>query len=299
MGRLKNKKILVTGGTGYLGSRLVKALELEGTDVFVLDLNVKNKKQYYSVDITDAAEITKVISKIKPQIIFHLAASLDRSRDFAGSKAVKINYEGTLNLLISLKDILYENFIFTSTSEVYGNNKAPFNETQIPDPVSPYSLSKVFAEHTLKTISALHQKNFTILRVFNFFGEAMPPNFFIPQLIESLRKGESFKMTKGEQVRDFLLVDDIIQAMILSAKNEKAKNEIFNVCSGKGVTLKDLVIEFNKQMKKENAIEFGALPYRENEVWNMVGSNAKIRKLLGFKPKYALKEAIRKVISFK
>ncbi len=202
-----------------------------------------------------------------------------------------------MNLLYALQNTSYENFIFTSTSEVYGSNKAPFNEKQLPDPASPYSLSKVFAETAIRTFSQLHNKPYTILRLFNFFGKDMPESFFIPQLLNSLKTEPVFKMTKGAQARDFLYVDDIISALLLAATNTKAKGETFNVCSAKSTTLKQLVTEFKNRVKSKCKIEFGALPYRENEVWNMVGNNRKIKTKLGFKVNYNIKQAIDKLIA--
>ena len=295
---LKKKRVLVTGGNGYLGSHLVAALRQEGAIVSIIDHKTTGAANEYAVDITNREDLAKTVARIKPQIIYHLAATLNRDRDFTNhDKVMQINYFGTLNLLYALQNINYDNFIFTSTSEVYGSNKAPFNEKQLPQPASPYSLSKVFSETAIRTFSELHKKNFTILRLFNFFGKDMPTSFFIPQLVNSLRTEPVFKMTKGEQYRDFLYVTDIVQGLILAAKNDNAKNETFNVCSGQSTTLRELVTEFKKHIKSKCKIEFGALPYRENEVWNMVGSNKKIKSMLGFKVNYNITKAIDKLIT--
>ncbi len=294
--QLKNKRILVTGSEGYLGSRLIKLLQIQEADIFTLDRIGKNTDHHFVVDITDQEAVGKAIQKIRPQIIFHLAASLHRDRLFdKHDDVMRINYFGTVNLLKALQDQPYENFIFASSSEVYGNNKIPFKENQLPKPTSPYSLSKVCAEHAIITFSDVYKKNYTILRLFNFFGENMPANFFIPQMIEALKTGKNFEMTKGEQLRDFLYVDDIIQALILSASNSKSYRQIFNVCSGVGVSLQQLAKEIKSKMKSTSTILFGAIPYRENEVWKMIGSNQKISKVLGFKQAYPFKNAVKQL----
>ena len=125
----------------------------------------------------------------------------------------------------------------------------------------------------------------------------MHEEFFIPQLLKALKNNGTFKMTKGEQERDFLYIDDIIQALLLTINNEKAKNEIFNVCSNKSVMLKDFAIDCKHIMNSNSKIDFGALPYRENEVWNMVGDNSKIKRFLGFKVNFDVKEIIREIVS--
>ena len=297
MGNLKGKRVLVTGGNGYLGAHLVAALKDEGAVVSIIDRISTGSTDEYIVDITKELEVNAAIDKIEPQIIYHLAATLHRDRNFEHHDTVmKINYTGTINLLRALEHIPYENFIFTSSSEIYGSNQAPFNENQLPAPASPYSMSKVFGEIAIKTFSELHKKDYTILRLFNFFGKNMPANFFIPQLVHSLQHDTVFNMTEGEQARDFLYIDDVIQAMILAATNEGARNNTLNVCSSQSITLKELVIAFQQRMKSSCRIDAGALQYRENEVWNMVGDDSRIKDL-GFQPKYSLDQAIDQLIN--
>jgi len=294
---MKEKKVLVTGGNGYLGKFLVEELKKEGAQVFVIDKSILGKENEFAVDITDANEVEMLIKKIQPEIVFHLAASLNRERNFDNFDLInKINHQGTFNLLNALKDIPYDNFIFTSTSEIYGDNQAPFHEKQIPDPASPYSLTKIYAENLIRTFSKLNNKSYTILRLFNFFGKGMPKQFFIPQMIDALQSKDSFDMTEGKQNRDFLYIEDVITGLLLCAQNKEVKNETYNLCSGKAVSLKELVVTIKEQLKSNCKINFGALPYRENEVWNMLGDNSKIKKNLGFEIKYNLVDAIKKII---
>lgn len=210
---------------------------------------------------------------------------------------MKVNYYGTLHLLQALKEVPYENFVFTSTSEIYGSNTPPFQEDQLPAPASPYSLSKICSEQLVQTFSRTYQTNHTILRLFNFFGKDMPEAFFIPQLIRSLRSDPVFNMTEGEQARDFLHVDDVIRALLLAGSKSEACGQVFNVCSGESVTLRELVLLFQEKIASTCRIEFGALPYRENEIWNMVGSPERIRKMLGFTPELTLEQAIEKTLN--
>lgn len=300
MGKIdvKDKKVLITGGNGYLGRHLATSLREAGAKVFIMDKNGdETSENTFILDITDRELLTNAIHIIQPDIVFHLAASLNRDRNFDSFDDIhSINFDGTLNLLMALQDVDYENFIFASTSEIYGSNEAPFVESQIPDPASPYSLTKVFSENLIKTFSKTYNKKFTILRIFNFFGKGMSPQFFIPQMMSSLRNNTPFEMTEGEQKRDFLYLDDLLEAMLLCASCT-GRNESFNVCSGEAVTLKQLVLEMKLKLNSKSDIVFGALPYRSNEVWNMVGDNSKIREALGFVPKYNLGKGIEQMIS--
>lgn len=294
---LKNKTILVTGGHGYLGSFLVKALREEGAIVHTLSRTTSEDVFHHGIDILDAEKLTACVQKIKPEIVYHLAANISRARDFSIFERMnQVNVLGTLHLLQALEN-LDSHFIFASSSEVYGNNASPFNENQIPQPVSPYSLSKVNAENLITTFCSNTGKKFTNLRIFNFYGENMSEDFFIPQMIHSLKKNEDFLMTKGEQIRDFLYVDDVVQALLLTAKNSNSYNETMNVCSGTGTKLCELAEQINAQIATKARIVVGALPYRDNEVWEMIGSNAKIKEKLGFLPQVSLDNGIQRTIN--
>jgi len=292
---IKGRRILVTGGNGYLGRKLIEELLSNGALISSLDVQVNSLIKgcdYYQVDIRDSERLTEIISIINPQIIYHLAAIIDRTRDFSQVNDIfDVNVIGTVNLLNSLKNIDYDNFVFTSTSEVYGGKKikAPFKENDDFIPASPYSLSKYNAEMVIKTFSELYNNNFTIFRLFNFYGVDMPENFFIPQLIEKLKKNASFDMTFGEQKRDFLHISNVIEALIL-AIDTKAYNELFNVCSGKGKTIKEIALELKQLLKSKSKINFGVLPYRNNEVWEMVGDNKKIKETLKFYTNFDFKD---------
>lgn len=294
---LKGKKILIVGGNGYLGSFLTKVLKENGADVFIISIDCEQSSSQFIIDITNFDETYKIIQKIKPDIVYHLAANISRNRDFSiYEKMAAVNVQGTLNILRSLEGI-DAHFIFTSTSEVYGNNVSPFHENQIPKPVSPYSLSKISAEMLIQTYCNNHSKKYTNLRVFNFYGENMPEEFFIPQMINSLKKGQDFLMTKGEQVRDFLYVGDVVDALILTAKNTSTHGETMNICSGKGTKLSKLATTVNTSMNTKAKVIMGAIPYRKNEVWEMIGDQSKIKKHIGFETKTPIDKGIEIVIN--
>ena len=115
-------------------------------------------------------------------------------------------------------------------------------------------------------------------------------------MIQTLKKGEDFLMTKGEQVRDFLYVDDVVNAMLLSAGKEKAYGQVLNVCSGEGTQLAELALEVQTNLQTNAKIVLGAIPYRDSEVWEMIGDNKKIKDCIGFSPNVNLVEGMRRVI---
>lgn len=289
---LKGARILVTGGVGYLGRNLISQLIHYGCeDVHSIDLESTEEKNpnitFHQVNLLEVSSLSNIVKNINPTLVYHLAANLNRSRDFSNVKQLMdVNFTGTVNILNALENIPYKNFIYTSTSEVYGGKTitSPFKETDDFTPASPYSLSKYCAEVALKTFSEIKEKKYTILRMFNFLGFNMPSNFFPSQLKEKLSRNEDFSMTLGEQVRDYLYLSDVIEALLLAGITEHT-NQVYNVCSGDGISIRQLAEKAKTKMKSKSKIQFGAIPYRNNEVWNMVGDNAKIKEYLGWSQK--------------
>jgi len=301
MDTLKDKRILVTGGCGYVGNLLVKKLHELNAKVFIFDIASPSGQihdvVYYNVSLLNDDLLYKLTNQIKPQKIYHLAASLNRTRDYNTiDKILDINLKGTNNLLRALKEIDYSSFIFTSTSEVYGNQtKIPFKEDLAMQPTSPYSLSKAAAELSIQTFSNIYNQPFTILRLFNIYGPNLPESFFIPQLINALKENKNFDMTKGEQKRDFVFIDNIIEVLINVATNQNANNQIFNVCSGESTSMRELALEIKKFIPSQAKINFGAIPYRKNEIWDMVGNATKIKYTLSLNIKIGLYEGLKRL----
>lgn len=285
------ERLLITGGGGYLGSKLAERLSSQVSSLYLADIKfnelsqelVRTHEHVSSIhcDIRNYNSVRASINTADPDTIFHLAALLNRERDFDNyERLYEVNVMGTLNLLRAIQSGSAARFIYSSSSEIYGNGKSPFREDQIPCPASPYSLTKLMAEELIRTFGTMYDIPFTILRLFNFYGDDMPEDFFLSQLKNSLQRDEEFKMTRGEQIRDYLEVQDLITYVIDITKSDKSVYETVNVCSGKGLKLCDLAMSEAKLREKESLVKIGALPYRDNEVWEMVGDNAKLRKLL-------------------
>ncbi|MGD1945218.1 MAG: NAD-dependent epimerase/dehydratase family protein [Croceivirga sp.] len=292
----KKARVLVTGGAGYLGRSLISQLVRYGcNEVHSIDLEKTSEKNSklisHRVDLLDAPSLLNTVKSINPTLIYHLAANLNRSRDFSDiiKPLMEVNLIGTINILNALEHVSYTNFVFISTSEVYGgkNLTPPFMEADEFVPASPYSLSKYCAEMAVKTFSAIMEKKFVILRVFNFLGLHMPKTFFPSHLKEKLGQDEDFSMTLGEQVRDYLYLDDVVEALLLAGITDKT-NEVYNVCSGEGLSIREFAEKAKAIMNSTSKIHYGAIPYRDNEVWNMVGENTKIKEYLGWSPKTSI-----------
>lgn len=305
---LVDKKILVTGGSGFLGAHLINKLHALKAEIYILDLNpidkqpllknVSNDVIFYKVDLRNLNKTEKIIRDIHPEIIFHLSASIERKRSFENiNNTIDINLKGTINLLRSLVNIDYKAFVFTSTSEVYGKSIPPFKEDSPLNPVSPYSASKASAEIFCKTLSEINGKPFTILRLFNIYGEGQDPTMFIPQLIHSCIMGRDFNMTKGAQTRELNYVGDVINALILASFIKKANKTVFNIGNGEEISLKKIAKIVLSLMDNKIKLNLGSIDYRNNEIWRMFCDNTKAIRILGWHPEVSLKDGLQKTIN--
>lgn len=302
MSNLNGVRVLVTGGNGFIGSHLSKRLIEENADVFVIDKkkikDTSDKIRYYNADITKFEDIKKIVEKIQPEKIYHLAAYADVRRiPSLMDKMLQVNVLGTVNLLNAL-DGRYDCFINTGTSEEYGAGQAPFKEDQIPMPVSPYSASKVATTMICQMYNRSLGHPTVTLRPFLIYGPNQSPTMLIPQVILSCLQKKPFKMTKGEQTRDFNYVDDVIDACIKASTTKRAIGEVINIGSGKEYKIIDVVKKIVKMMKNPIKVDVGAKPYRPGEVMHFYSSNIKAKEILGWHPKVDLDEGLRRTIKW-
>lgn len=297
-----NEKILVTGGTGFIGGHLVRELVKQGSEIAVISRQdiehtpIRDLKiEFYKHDLTDRSETERTINRFKPTIITHLAAHINLDRDYNLIDAIiEDNFLSTLNIYRSCMGLENLKCIISSgTVEEYGQNQAPFIETQRELPVSPYSFSKTCITHLSSYFSRIHSLPIVTVRPFLTYGENQT-NQLVPFVIRKCLNNETINTTKGEQTRDFIYVKDVVDALITIMKNpEKVVGEILNICTGKETSIKDVVLLIKKYTDSESKINFGALEYRKGENMHFFGSNQKISALLGWKPKYSLEQGIK------
>jgi UDP-glucose 4-epimerase len=303
---LSGTDVLVTGADGFIGKHLISRLINEKANVtafsqFGLPGELKEKVNEKLIDMEDYSSLLKALKGCKPQKIFHLAGNTSRDRSLENAeKSFKTNLFGTIYFLKALKEhnIAYDFFLFMGTAEEYGDNKAPFTEDQPLDPVSPYSASKASAEMVLKIYWKMYKYPITVLRGFIIYGPGQPKNMLFSQLIEACIKKEEFKMTKGEQKRDFVYVEDHVDAMILASTNPAALGKTFNIASEKPYKIIGVVKKILNLMGNPIKPRIGTIPYRDNEIWNYAGCSGEARKILKWIPKTNLDDGLRKTIDW-
>jgi UDP-glucose 4-epimerase len=304
-------KALVTGGGGFIGSNVVRALLARGDDVRVLDnfstgsrANLAGLEHDVQLVEGDLRSYERVHAAVRgAEVVFHQGAlpSVPRSvQDPLTTTAV--NIEGTLNVLLAARDEGVRRIVNASSSSVYGNTGAlPRVETQAPDPISPYAVAKLAAERFCTSFSRVYGMEIVSLRYFNVFGPRQDPTSqyaaVVPRFIRAIAEGEPVTIyDDGDQSRDFTFVDNVVGANLLAADAPGVGGEILNVATGESVTVNALAVAIGAMLDKP--VEKSYEPAREADVrasWADVGE---ARRLLGYETRVDFAEGLRRTADY-
>lgn len=285
---MRIQRIFITGASGFLGSHLTQALKKKR---YVLGTFDKDLVRYKDVELS--------LKQFQPDIIYHLGALVNLSRNFeVANTCIDVNVKGTLNVLEACRSLHIQRFIYTSTEEVYGDSKIPYKESFLPDPPSPYAVSKIASENLIKLYA--HELSFeaVILRIGTIYGPHQNVNRFIPQIIAQALTDTDIPLNSGKKKRDYIYIDDTVEALI-KAKNctLPAQYQILNLGGGKTYSLKYLVQRIMKISKSNSKLLWNSFPDRilESDEWLMDLRNAK--KILKWYPHTSLDNGLRKMIA--
>jgi len=299
---LKNKRILITGITGFVGKALSNRLKSLGATVYGISRSFNNDVMNLSADILDYPKINKFIKDSNIEICFHLAsAALVEEGQIRPYETFKVNTEGTLNILESARNNKLEKVIIASTSHVYGENKTPYLESYTPKPTRPYETSKACTDIIAQSYAESFSLPVLIPRFVNIYGPG-DLNFqrLIPKTIKSVFGNFEPKMWGGETVRDYLFIDDAIDAYIrLVTLNMKyvRSNRIFNFGSNNQISVRDLIRKIIKISGKKLEIK-KIVQRRQEEIEVQYVSSKKAKQSLGWEPKIGLTLGLNKTIEW-
>ena len=304
-------KVLVTGGAGFIGSNLVRALLARGDDVRVLDnFSTGNRANLAGLDRDvelvegDLRSYERVHAAVRgAEVVFHQGAlpSVPRSvQDPLTTTAV--NVEGTLNVLLAARDSGARRIVNASSSSVYGNGgELPRTESQLPDPISPYAVAKLAAERFCTSFSRVYAMEVVSLRYFNVFGPRQDPMSqyaaVVPRFVRAVATGEPVTVYgDGEQSRDFTFVDNAVSANLLAADAPGVEGAVLNVATGGSTTVNELAATIGRLL--DRPVEKRYEPERTADVnasWADVGE---ARRLLGYETRVGLEEGLRRTAEF-
>jgi CDP-glucose 4,6-dehydratase len=308
---IKDKKILVTGGAGFIGSHLVNALINQGAKVSVIDIkieaksifftqNLKKKASFTILDIRNKTKVKEYLNKHSPEYIFHLAAEPIVEKAFDNPlDTFQTNIIGTVNLLeVVRKNNKIKGIIVASSDKAYGKTKKEYTEESPLKGDHPYDVSKSCMDLICQTYYKTYGTPIVITRFGNVYGEGdANSSRIIPGICESIIKNKILNIrSDGSYVRDYLYVKDVVSGYIFLLKNfSKTKGEAYNFSSKDTLSVIDLIIKAEKVLGKK--IPYKIINNARNEIPYQHLSDIKVRKL-GWKNDYDLKTSLINVLDW-
>jgi UDP-glucose 4-epimerase len=304
-----NKRVLITGGSGFIGSHLVRRLLKAGAEVGVtvrygnVMKNERLREVYSQIRVIEADLRNRgalaQIRDYKPQVVFHLAAYNHVGESFKQvEECFDVNAKGTANLLDCCDEV--EKFVYTSTSEVYGHQgSVPFVESMNPEPISPYAITKYAGELYCRMKQRISGAvPIVVVRPFNTFGPYQSTKAIIPELILNCLQGTPIRTTAGEQTREFNFVGNIVDGLVRAGEHTGSVEGPVNLASGTEVPIREVVKKIAAWTETRSEIEIGALPYRPTEIWRMFADRERAETILGWQPKISLDEGLKITIDW-
>ena len=308
-------RVLVTGGAGFIGSHLVRALADRGASVVVLD-DFSTGSEQNLLWLTPAMDVEIVRGSVSDApLIERLVSGCDWVFHHAAVASVPlsvekpwmshdVNLNATLKLLIAARDAKVRRFVFASSSAIYGDDPTPAKHEGIgPRPLTPYGLQKYAGETYGVQFQRLYGLSFTALRYFNVFGPRQsfdsPYSGVIAKFCTMMLKGEAPTIFgDGLQSRDFVYVDNVVAAnlAVAAASDESVAGKFFNIGCGRKVTLIDLVQDINRLIGRELAPEFEAS--RSGDVRDSLADISAARQAFGYDPKVSWVEGLKQTLEF-
>lgn len=313
---LNNKKVLVTGADGFIGSHLTEALIAEGCQVKALCYynsfnswgwldslpeSILDKIEVITGDIRDSGSVRSAMDGI--EVVFHLAALIAIPYSYYSPESyVDTNIKGTLNVLQVAREKGIERILVTSTSEVYGTAKyVPIDENHPRQGQSPYSATKISADSISDSFYRSFGLPVTIVRPFNTYGPRQSARAVIPTIITQLLNGyKEIKLGSVHTTRDLLFVKDTVSGFIEIAKSDKTIGEDVNIATQEEISIEDVALKLIKLINQDARIISDQLRVRpdRSEVERLLGSNTKIKKLTNWNMEYTIEEGLKATINW-
>lgn len=307
------EKILITGGTGFIGQELIKKLLGLGYEVHVIEryvtgrygLDKKGSVISHYANLSDYPAIRHIVKDVQPDYCIHLGAISAVSFSYDHYIEVsEVNYLGTINLAeVCYRDVPhFKQFIDAGSSEEYGmalkDTKNKLEENSMLHPNSPYAISKVASDLYLHYMYEAYNFPFTIMRPFNTYGRKDNVHFFIERTIIQMLTQDKVYLGDPTTVRDWLYVDDHVDGYIKALGNKEAIGQVIQLCTGKGYTTKETAELIAKLTDFKGEIVWGATPPRPLDAKVLIGDSSKAERLLGWTPKNNLELGLKKTIEY-
>lgn len=306
----RHMRILVTGGAGFLGSHLADRLMEENTEVVVLDnlqagklenINkhmIKSNFQFVQGDIRDPELVRRLVKDV--DAVFHLAAIVSVALSIENPALVNdVNVNGTLNLLKASTDSGIKRFVFASSSAVYGETKhVPITEQSTLRPISPYGVSKMAAESYVRVFNDVFGLSTVCLRFFNVYGPRQAFSAYsnvITQFLNRIQKNQDLTIFgDGDQTRDFIHAQDIVEASLQALRTDRIGGEVFNIGTGKATTITQLA-ELLLKVTGKTRLKVKHSEPRKGDIKYSTADISRARSKLHYSPTIALEAGLKEL----
>lgn len=303
-----DRTVLITGGTGFIGSNLTRRLLAEGSRVH-LAVRPASRSQnleevsreivWHAADLADAPRMLELIQEIRPALVFHIAGtSFNHPPTTDVFEHARVNVMGALGLLEALRNAAPSaRLVFAGSAAEYGSGSG-LKEEQLPSPATLLGATKAAATNLIQMYARLYGLRTAVVRIFTPFGPHEQPKRLIPHTILSALRKEQVLLTDGRQGRDFLYIDDLVEGLLRAGSGEVPPGSVINVCSGKSMKVVEIVRKILDLMGNPVGFKTGALPTRKDEIWDVSGSRLRAKELLGWEPATSLEEGLMKTIAW-
>lgn len=298
------RKVIITGGSGFVGANLTRKMLKEGHEVHLflrkeytpwrID-SIKKDVVLHFVDLNDSEKLDATVMSIRPDWIFHLSAHGAYSWQNDLDQIIATNFLGTINLLKSCLHWGFDAFVNTGSSSEYGYKNLPPKETEHLEPNSYYAVTKASSTLFCRYVAQKEKANITTLRLYSVYGPYEDPHRLIPALILNGSKGMFPPLVDPDTARDFIYVDDVNNAYLLAAARPMEEwGSVYNVGTGIQTRIRDLVELTREKFKIGVQPEWNSMPRRSWDTNSWVADNNKIQTDLGWKPIYSFADGFQR-----
>jgi UDP-glucose 4-epimerase len=303
---LNGDKVLVTGGAGFIGSHLVRRLVDSGCRVVVLvkpssdlqrisDLLPLVELVPSDLDGIDAETAKAILTDVR--IIYHLAAAGVNPVDQDVVAITRTNILSTMQLLTIGHAVGIERFVYCGSCYEYGSGDRLFEGAELL-PTAEYGASKAAAWTMISAFARRHDLSVVALRPFTVYGPFEAEYRLIPHTIIRALSGADIELTGGKQTRDFIYVEDAVEAFVAAGAKPEADGKVINVCSGVATSVRDIVAMIFAMTGSRARPIFGAVPYRDTEMWNLSGDPSLAIETLGWRTTVSIEEGVARTIEW-
>ena len=302
-----DQRFFVTGATGFVGASLVRklsgigcevhALVREGADLWRLR-GIEHRVHLHTGDLTAAERLRKLVLAIQPSVVYHLAVHGAYPDQTDADRIILTDIFGTWNLLKACAEVDYKVFVNTGSSSEYGPKIHAMRETDLPEPSSYYAVAKCAQTLVCQHLARAERRPVNTFRLFSVYGPYEAPSRLIPTLIRRSLEEKELEMVSPDTARDFIYIDDVLEAYLQLGQLSLQQGETFNIGTGVQSTMRDVVRTVLRATGAKVKVHWGSMLARVWDTDTWVADPSKVKRVLKWAPKADLAEGIEKTVEW-